>query len=168
MSQVSQLSPELTRGLLQLARAVLVAVRNWTLYPPEHPTVGASVARLETTIHETSRGGIFAVGVTPDTLMIEGTMADAGQSGIGEAAALLHDRDILTLTFVGGVAAEALHAFLRVLTLEGAERRRRGGPAAIWAIEGHPSIVIEQIDYSKVLAREEGETAEPAKRDDLW
>jgi len=168
MSQVSQLSPELTRGLLQLARALLAAVRNWTLYPPEHPTVGTAVARLAKTIHDTSLGAIFAVGVTPDTLMIEGTMADAGQSGIAEAAALLHDRDILALTFVGDVPIEALHAFLRVLTLDAAERRQRGGPAAIWAATGHPSIVIEQIDYSKVLAREDGEIAEPARRDDLW
>src|SRR3954466_11960299 len=168
MSQVSQLSPELSRGLLQLARALLVAVRNWTLYPPEHPTVGASVARLAGTIHDTSLGAIFAVGVTPDTLMIEGTMADAGQSGIAEAAALLHDRDILALTFIGEVPIEALQAFLRVLTLEPAERRQRGGPAAIWASIGHRSIAIEQIDYSKVLAREDGELAEPARRDDLW
>jgi len=168
MSQVSQLSPELTRGLLQLARALLVAVRNWTLYPPEHPTVGASVTRLGRTIHDTSLGAIFAVGVTPDTLMIEGTMADASQSGIAEAAALLHDRDILALTFVGEVPIEALHAFLRVLTLDAGERRQRGGPAAVWAATGHRSIAIEQIDYSKVLAREEGELAEPARRDDLW
>src|SRR4051812_44907161 len=168
MSQVSQLSPELSRGVLQLARALLVAVRNWTLYPPEQPTVGASVARLAGTIHDTSLGAIFAVGVTPDTLMIEGTMADAGQSGIAEAAALLHDRDILALTFIGEVPTEALQAFLRVLTLEPGERRQRGGPAAIWASIGHRSIAIEQIDYSKVLAREDGELAEPARRDDLW
>src|SRR3954462_10994632 len=168
MSQVSQLSPELSRGLLQLARALLVAVRNWTLYPPEHPTVGASVTRLAGTIHDTSLGAIFAVGVTPDTLMIEGTMADAGQSGIAEAAALLHDRDILALTFIDEVPTEALQAFLRVLTLEPGERRQRGGPAAIWASIGHRSIAIEQIDYGKVLAREDGELAAPARRDDLW
>src|SRR2546423_1470873 len=168
MPHVSQLSPELSRGLLQLARALLVAARNWTLYPPEHPTVGASVARLATAIHESSLGAAFAIGVTPDTLMIEGAIADAGQTGIAEAAALLHDRDILTLTFIGDVTPDALHPFLRVLTLEPAERRRRGGPAAIWAAEGRPSIGIEQIDYGKVLAREEGEIAAPARRDDLW
>src|SRR4029079_12207864 len=59
-------------------------------------------------------------------------------------------------------------SFLRMLSLEPAERRRRGGPAAIWAEDGHPSIAIEQIDYQQVLAREEGEVAEPAKREDLW
>src|SRR5258706_1567702 len=168
MSQVSQLSPELMRGLLQLARALLVAARNWTLYPPEHPTVGVSVARLAAAIQDSSSGAVFSVGVTPGTLMIEGTMADASQSGIAEAAELLHERDILRLTFIGEVPSDALHKFLRVLTMDAAERRSRGGPAVIWADEGHESIAIEQIDYLKVLAREEGEIPEPAKRDDLW
>jgi len=168
MAQVSQLSAELSKGLLQLARALLVAVRNWTLYPPEHPTVAVSINRLAAAIRESSLGAAFSLGVTPDTLMIEGTLADAGQAGIAEAAALLHDRDILTVTFVGVVPQETLHAFLRVLTLDPAERRRRGGPARIWETAGHPSVSLEQIDYDKVLARNEGEIAEPAKRDDLW
>src|SRR5438874_10057345 len=147
MSQVSQLSPELARGLLQVARALLAAARNWTLYPPEHPTVAQSVARFAAAIRASSLGAAFAIGVTPDTLMIEGTPADASQAGIAEAAALLHDRDILTVTFVGVVPQETLHAFLRVLTLDPAERRRRGGPARIWETAGHPSVSLEQIDY---------------------
>jgi HEAT repeat protein len=168
VAQASQLSPELGRSLLQVARALLVAARNWSLYPPEHPTVTASVKRFGDTIHESSLGAIFSIGITPETLMIEGTAADAGQTGIAEAAALLHDRDLLRLTFIGDVPQLALHAFLRVMTLETAERRQRGGPAQIWLTEGHPSIVLEQIDYEHLLAREEGEVAEPAKRDDLW
>src|SRR3990170_279943 len=127
MSQVSQLSPELARGLLQLARALLVAARNWSLYPPEHPTVGASVGRLCDAIRESSLGAVFSIGVTPDTLLVEGTPADNRQTGIAEAAALLHDRDVLHLTFLGNVSPEALHALLRVLSLEPGERRQRGG-----------------------------------------
>ena len=168
MAQASQLSPELGRSLLQVARALLVAARNWSLYPPEHPTVGASVKKLGEAIHESSLGAIFSIGITPETLMIEGTAADASQVGIAEAAALLHDRDLLRVTFVGEIPQLALQAFLRVLTLETPERRQRGGPAQIWQTEGHPSIVLEQIDYEHLLSREEGEVAEPAKRDDLW
>ena len=80
MSQVSQLSPELTRGLLHMARALLAAVRNWALYPPEHPTLRASVDRLAATIRDSTLGAALSIGVTPDTLMIEGTAADAGQA----------------------------------------------------------------------------------------
>ena len=82
---------------------------------------------------------------------------------------MLHDRDLLRITFVGDVPPEAVHALLRILTLETGDRRKRGGaPAQIWATAGHPSIAIEQIDYDRMLAREEGDVPEPAKRDDLW
>jgi HEAT repeat protein len=168
MSQASQLSPELARGLLQLARALLAAARNWTLYPPDHPTVRASVARLSDTIKQTSAGAIFSIGITPDTLLIEGAAADTSQGGITEAAAMLHDRDLLRITFVGDVPPDAIDALLRLLTLEAGERRRRRGPEKIWDTEGHPSIQLEQIDYAGLLAREEGVVAEPARRDDLW
>jgi HEAT repeat protein len=168
VSQASQLSPELARGLLQLARALLVATRNWTLYPPEHPTVGISVKRLSAAIQESSLSSIFSIGVTPDTLMVESASADATQSGIAEAAAMLHDRDILRITFVGDVPSQAVHALLRMLALEAADRRAQGGPAKIWSSAGHPSIAIEQIDYDKMLAREQGDVPAAARRDDLW
>jgi HEAT repeat protein len=164
----SQLSPELAQGLLQLARALLAAVRNWTLYPPDHPTVGTSVTRLADAIRQSSMGAAFALGVTPETLLVEGTPANRNETAIAEAAALLHDRDLIRLLFVGEVPREALHGLLRVLTLDPAERRQRGGPAKIWAAEGHPSIVLDQIDYEQLLSREHaGEQAE-ARRDDLW
>jgi HEAT repeat protein len=168
MSQASQLSPELARGLLQLARALLAAARNWNLYPPEHPAVAASVERLSDAIRQSTLGAIFSIGITPETLMVESTPADSSQSSIAEAAALLHDRDLLRMTFIGDVPPEALHALLRLLSLEAAERRRLGGPAAIWANEAQPSLLLEQIDYQRVLARDEGDVPEPARRDELW
>jgi HEAT repeat protein len=168
MAQVSQLSPELGRGVLQLARAIVAATRNWTLYPPEHPAVGGSLSRLADAIRQAAGGSIFTVAITPETLLVEGAPADHTQQAIADAAAMLHDRDILQLTFIGEVPLEPLRAFLNVLTVEPAERRSRGGPAEMWSHLGHPSIVIEQIDYEKVLAREQGETPAPARRDDLW
>lgn len=168
MAQVSQLSPALARGVLQLAQAVLAASRNWALYPPEHPAVGHSLDRLEHAIRQTVAGAVFTIGVTPDTLLVEGAVADRNQSAIAEAAALLHDRDILHLTFVGEVPADALRALLKVLMLEEGDRRSRGGPAQIWRAEGHPSIVVDQVDYGKLLKREQVEMPEAARRDDLW
>jgi HEAT repeat protein len=171
MAQVSQLSPELASGVLQLARALLTAARNWTLYPREHPAVGDSITRLSEAVRETSGGAIFSLAVTPDTLLVEGAPADRTQAAITEAAALLHACDIIQITFIGEVPAKALQALMTILALDAAERRTRGGPAGIWALDGHPSMAIDQIDYQKVLQREQREAAEepePARRDDLW
>jgi HEAT repeat protein len=146
----------------------MTAARNWTLYPPEHPAVGQSLDRLGAAIRQTAGGGIFAMGITPETLLIEGAPADRTQSAIADAAALLHDRDLLELAFIGEVPREALQAFLTVLALDATDRRDRGGPAQIWAVDGHPSIAMQQIDYRKVLEREKGEVPEAARRDDVW
>jgi HEAT repeat protein len=168
MSQASQLSPDLARGVLQLARAVLAATRTWTLYPPDHPAVEQSVSRLTAAVRQTASGAVLSIGVTPDTLLVEGAPADRSQAAIAEAAALLHDCDILQVTFVGDVPVTALRALLRILTIDPAERRSRGGPAQMWVAEGHPSVAIDQVDYKRVLDREQGDTPEPARRDDVW
>jgi hypothetical protein len=155
--------------VLQLSRAILAASRNWTLYPPEHPAVAQSLARLADAIQGTSGGSIFSLGITPDTLLVESAAADGNQASIAEAAAFLHDRDLIRVTFVGEVPFDALQLFLKLLTLDASERRARGGPAQIWATEGHTSIALEQVDYRRMLEREEDpEVPESSKRDDIW
>jgi HEAT repeat protein len=153
---------------LQLARALLGAARNWVLYPAEHPAVGQSMDRLADAVRLASQGGMISIGVTPETLLVEGAPANAGQPAIADAAALLHDRDFLQLTVIGDVPRDALRTLLEILSLEAEVRRARGGPAQIWAREGHPSLVIAQIDYRQVLEGEQGDTPEPARRDDVW
>ena len=167
---VSQLTPELSRGLQQVARALLVAARNWMLYPPEHPTVESTVNRLCDAIRQSSLGTAFGIGVTPDNLLIDGVAPFAAgvDTAITEAAALLHDRDIVHLTFLGDISYDGIARLLRVLALEMSERRQRGGPARIWAAEGHPTILVEQVDYAKLFAREAGDVTEAANRDELW
>src|SRR5947207_649241 len=162
-----QLSPELTRSLPPLARALLAAARNWSLYPPEHPAIGASVSRLADAVRAAAPAGLLTIGITPETLLIEGAAAEGG-GVVAEAATMLHDCDLLAVTFTGEVPADAIRLLLHLLCLDEGERRRRGGPARIWQSEGHPAIGLEQIDYEKVLAREEGSVAEPARRDDIW
>ena len=165
---MSQLSPELSQGLLRVARALLVAARNTTLYPPEHPAVGSSITRLCDAVRQSSFGAAFGIGITPSALLIDGVAPSQTEGAIADAAALLHDRDLLHVTFLGEVSTEGVTRLLRLLGLDAAERRRRGGPVKIWAEDGHPSLVLEQLDYEALFARDEGQIPEPARRDDLW
>jgi hypothetical protein len=80
-----------------MARSLLVAARNWTLYPPEHPAVESSVERLCDATRQSSLGSAFGIGITPDTLLIDGVAPPQAEGAIAEAAALLHDRDLLLM-----------------------------------------------------------------------
>ena len=59
MAEVTPLSPELSRSVLALARALVAAARSWALYPPDHPAVATSVDRLRTALAAaTTRPGV--------------------------------------------------------------------------------------------------------------
>src|SRR4051812_12960675 len=148
MAEAPALSSELTRQAIALARALTAAARNWALYPPEHPAVDTSVRRLVDTIRETTAGAAFAFGVTPSTLMVVGVPLPPEQP-VADAARILHDHDILQISFLADVPVAAVHALLQVLATNADELRAAGGPAAAWAAHGHPAIAIDRIDYEK-------------------
>src|SRR5688572_15326891 len=166
MTQAPVLSPELTRQSIALARALAAAARNWSLYPSDHPTVAAAVRRLAETLKESTAGAAFAFGVTPHTLLVVGVPLPEDQA-VAEAARLLHDRDILQVSFLGEVPLDALQALLRLLATPTDDLRSAGGPARAWNADGHAAIAIEQIDYESILEDREVE-APVEKRDDVW
>ena len=81
MNQAPTLSPELIKHSIALARALSAAARNWALYPPEHPAVGASVGRLSEALKVSTAGAAFAFGVTPKTLLVAG-LPDVPDRGV--------------------------------------------------------------------------------------
>jgi hypothetical protein len=167
MTEITPLSPELSRSVSMLARSLVTAARSWSLYPPEHPALMASVERLAGILRETTNGQAFEFGVTPDTLLVGGAAVPIADRYIGEAAAWLHQRDILRMTFVGEVPSAGLNTLLALLAEDIAAVRARGGPAKAWKETGHPAIGLEQIDFSHVL--EERAVEHPArKKDDVW
>src|SRR5215216_4812218 len=101
------LSPELTRQSIALARSLSAAARNWALYPPEHPAVGTSVQRFAEAVRQSTSGTAFAFSITPKTLLIAGIPLPEEQP-VAEAARLLHDHDLLQITFLGDPPVEAL------------------------------------------------------------
>ena len=160
------LSQELARQSIALSRALSAAARNWVLYPPEHPAVVASVRRLGETIATSTAGAAFAFGVTPKTLLVAGYPLPEEHS-VSETARLLHDHDILQITFVGEPEPDALQSLLGLLARSAEELRAEGGPGKAWSKLTHMSVAIEQIDYEKILEDRDIEY-ELEKRDDIW
>jgi HEAT repeat protein len=160
------LSPELIRQSIALARSLSAAARSWSVYPAGHPAIEAAVARFAAAVRQSTSGAAFTFGVTPQTLLVAGLPLPEEQP-VTEAARLLHDHDILQLTFLGEPPVDALQALLKLLATAADDLRRAGGPAAAWADSGVTAIAIEQIDYEKIL--EDREVEAPAdRRDNLW
>ena len=167
MPEATPLSPELSRSVSVLARALVTAARNLTLYPAAHPTVKSSVERLRSALVQAAAGGVLSFGVTPETLLV-GSTACGADGPVAEAAAWLHQRDILQLSFAEAVPLDALDALLDLLSDDIASIRARGGPAKAWAQIGHPAVAIEQIDFASVF-EDRDDVKHPARRkDDLW
>ena len=167
MSTAPALSPELTRQSIALARALSAAARNWGLYPPEHPAVAAAVGRFAEAVHQSTGGAAFTFGITPQTLLVAGLPLPEEQP-VAEAARILHDRDLLQITFLGDVPPHALHALLKLLTTQSDDLRREGGPARAWEAAGESSIAIEQIDYEKILEDRDVDKPLDERHDDIW
>ena len=70
---------------------------------------------------------------------------------VREAAALLHDRDVLRLRFPATASPAEVSDFLQLLTFDTDVVRKRGGPAKMWEDFGHRSIDVHQIDYDALL-----------------
>lgn len=166
MSPSPVLSPELVRQSTALSRALAAAVRVWALYPPEHPAVSGAVAKLTDALRTSVAGAAFTFSVTPTTLLVAGLPLPA-EAPVAEVAKLLHDRDLLQITFLGDLPAAALEALLRLLARNADDLRAEGGPAAAWAQMGHPAIALEQIDYEKLL-EDRDITLQADRRDDVW
>ncbi len=167
MPEATPLSPELSRGVSALARALVAAARSWSLYPPDHPAVSTSIDRLRVSLREASGGQPLSLGVTPDALLIDGIPVAPGAGPVADAATWLHHRDVLRLTFGGEVPQTSLQRLLTLLSEDVSTVRTRGGPAKAWAELSDTSIVIEQIDFSHVM--EDRDVENPARRkDDLW
>ena len=166
MAEVTPLSPELSRSVSALARALVAAARTCTLYPAEHPAVRTALERFAKALREAGGAGLLTFGVTPENLLFEGIPAGKSEGPVAEAAAWLHQRDVLRLAFAPDVPLPAIEAFLALLSDDPLAVRQRGGPAKCWADKGHPAIIIEQIDFSKVL--EDRQDVPARRKDDVW
>jgi hypothetical protein len=165
MADVTRLSPELVRRLRDLARALSAAARSRALYSAEHPAAQAALGRLQAAIHAAAGGAAIGFAVTPTTILVDG-VPTPDEGLIAEAAAYLHARDILAISFLQDVPEAELQDLLALLADNPLDVRARGGPAVCWNAGNHRGVAIEQIDVQRVL--EDREVTTPATRDDVW
>src|SRR5688572_8231145 len=126
MSQRAAAAADAIRLAVGLARAITIGMRSWSFYPPEHPAVAMAVERFIAAATDASAGGMMQLAVTPHALLLDGLPLDTTDLAAIECAELLHDRDILQVTFVAPPSDAVVRALLTVLTLDRVTRRARG------------------------------------------
>jgi HEAT repeat protein len=164
MAAPRSILPETAQRAAAVARTLVGAARTAALYSADHPAARAAVSRLSAAVAEASSGEFITLGVAPDALLLDGVPLST-EGVVAEAAAYLHARDLLRISFIGRVAEDTLDVLLRLLAEDVEAVRARGGIAQAWLALGRSGIEIEAIDYTAILAEPE----KPAQRkDDLW
>src|SRR5687768_12183375 len=136
MAAPGSLSPETAQRAVAVARTLVSAARNAALYSPDHPAARAATTRFGNAVGTATGGDFITIGIA------------------AEAAAYLHARDLLRITF-SRVDDDTLYALLQLLTEDVEAVRARGGIAAAWTATGRAGIEIEAIDYHSMLSEPE-------------
>ena len=153
------LPPETAAALAEFARGCKAAARAVSLYPGQHPAIGASLTRLVQATARLTTQGPLELQVRPDNLLIGDAMLAKPDQGVRELAELLYRHLIGALTINAGADADSWRTLLLLLSRTPEEVRADGGIAHLWATAGGPSVEIREVDYAEVLREKKGEGA---------
>ncbi len=143
-------------SLAEFARSCKAAARAVSLYPGQHPAIGASLARLaEATVRLTADGPL-QLQVRPGELLVSNAGLPKPDQSVRELAELLHQHLIGAMTVNAGADAGSWRTLLLLLSRPPDEVRNDGGIAHLWATAGGPSVEIREIDYAEVLREKRG------------
>jgi hypothetical protein len=153
---VETLTAEEALRLGDFARACKAAARIVALYPATHPAIQTSLRRVADTAERLRSGGVAAMTILPDNLLLAARAPAKADSALGELAHLLHGHLIGELRITGELSTTAWHGFLTLLAKAPEDIRAEGGIDRAWTASGGGPIEVRQIDYGEVLREREG------------
>jgi len=159
------LDQESAAKLTDFARAIKAAARAVTLYPPTHPAIRLSLARLVDAVSRITATGSITLGVVPDNLLINGAAAARPDQAVRETGALLHDHMIGLVTLHSSPDPDGWLPFLNILGKSVDDVRASGGIGRLWAATGQRHLELQEIDYADILRERQG--SEESSWDDI-
>src|SRR5262249_46286943 len=144
MPEPAVLDAEGTTRLTDFARACKAAARAVALYPPAHPAIATTLARIADL---TARlPGALTFTVLPDAMALDGRAPARPDPAIADLAALLHSHLVGELTIQPGGDVEAWRSFLLLLGRTPDAIREDGGIARLWTTMGGRHVELREID----------------------
>jgi len=150
------LSPDETRRLTELSRAIKAAARAVVLYPSGHPAIVATLRRMAEATSARHLSEPLTITVLPDSLKIQDRGPAKPDPTIVELAELLHQHLIGEITIHPGGDVEAWRQFLLLVGRAPDEVRAEGGIARAWTTMAGRHVDLREIDYSEVLRERSG------------
>jgi hypothetical protein len=153
----AEVLPTGTAALLaDFARSCKAAARAVSLYPDQHPAIGAALTRLVDATGRLTAQGPLQLQVRPEHLLIGNAGMPKPEQAVRELAELLHQHLIGALTINAGADAHSWRTLLLLLARSPDDVRSDGGIAHLWATAGGPSVEIREVDYAEVLREKHG------------
>jgi hypothetical protein len=153
---VPSLPPGETARLNEIARACKAGARAVALYPPAHPAIATTLARIVDLTGPDHLLEPLKLGVFPDSLTLDGRAPARIDQAVRELAALLHDHLVGEITILPGGDVAAWRSFLLLLARPADSVRNDGGIARLWTTMGGRHLTLREIDYAEVLRERTG------------
>lgn len=154
----------------RIVKNLSAAIKNSALYPPGHPSLASCITNLASTLRAWfASTDKLDLGVTPDNLLVNGDYPKKDPDVFyAEAAAFLHARGVVSLSFKPDIADPELGEFLKAITRDPKTLAAEGGIAKRMA-RAAPHILIREVDYSALLRQGKAVAeAAPASDREVW
>jgi hypothetical protein len=156
MTEAPPLAPEDTARLNEFARACRAAARAVALYPPAHPAIATTLARIADLTAAEHLTGPLRISVLPDSMLLDGRMPPRIDPAVRELAALLHDHLVGEIAILPGGDVDAWRSFLLLLARTPDAVRTDGGISRLWTTMAGRHVELREIDYAEVLRERAG------------
>src|SRR5262245_50320816 len=155
--EVELLGADETSRIVDLARACKAAQRAVLLYPPSHPAIAVTLARIVQTTSITALGGApVRITVLPEDVRIEGRKPARDDEAVTAFARLLHEHLVGEILIHPGGDKDAWMSFLQLLGRPPDEIRAEGGISRVWTTMAGRHVELREIDYTEVLRERQG------------
>jgi HEAT repeat protein len=156
MTDAPPLAPEETARLNEFARACRAAARAVALYPPAHPAIATTLARIVDLTAAEHLAEPLKITVLPDSMLLGGRMPPRIDQAVRELAALLHDHLVGEITVHPGGDLDAWRSVLQLLARTPDSIRTDGGIGHLWTTMAGSHVELREIDYAEVLRERAG------------
>ncbi|MBD3425877.1 MAG: hypothetical protein GF409_01445 [Candidatus Omnitrophica bacterium] len=142
-----------------IIRAFSLAIKNSALYSLDHPICKSSIDNFKGVLSKWFvDNDRLEMGIAQDNIYFNGKQVREEDPRYVEVADYLHQRGLISLTFLDGITIQELTDFFDIIKNDKRAVRKMGG--VLQNIPDTPHLVIKEIDYSALLKKtREGEEA---------